>query len=142
MRVLLTGGTGTISRAVVARVLAEGHSLSVLNRGNREPLPEGVEHLVGDVRDEASLRDALGGREFDAVVQFLAFDGEDVERDLRVLAGRAGQYVLVSSCSTYLKPLPHHVVTESSPQGNPYSARPSGWRAKVAPMTILRCAND
>ncbi|MBB1494220.1 SDR family oxidoreductase [Propioniciclava sp. MC1595] len=137
MRVLLTGGTGTISRAVVARVLAEGHSLSVLNRGNREPLPEGTEHLVGDVRDEASLRDALGGREFDAVVQFLAFDGEDVERDLRVLAGRVGQYVLVSSCSTYLKPLPHHVVTEDSPQGNPYSAYA---RDKIAGEEALRAS--
>ncbi len=121
MRVLLTGGTGTISRAVVARILAEGHSLTVLNRGNREPLPEGVEHLMGDVRDEASLREVLGDREFDSVVQFLAFTGEDVERDVRVFSGRVGQYTLISSCSTYLKPLPHHVVTESSPQGNPYS---------------------
>lgn len=121
MRVLLTGGTGTISRAVVSRVLAEGHDLTVLNRGNREPLPAGVEHLTGDVRDEASLRSALGDREFDSVVQFLAFTPSDVERDLGVFAGRAGQYVLISSCSTYLKPLPHHVVTEASPQGNPYS---------------------
>lgn len=147
MRVLLTGGTGTISRAVVSRVLAEGHELTVLNRGNREPLPAGVEHLVGDVRDEASLRSVLGDREFDSVVQFLAFTAEDVGRDLRVFAGRVGQYTLISSCSTYLKPLPHHVVTESSPQGNPYSqyARDKiacedallGVQSKV-PWTIVR----
>lgn len=138
MRILLTGGTGTISRAVVARILAEGHELSVLNRGHREPLPDGVEHLVGDVRDEASLRAVLAGREFDAAVQFLAFDAADVERDLRVLSGRVGQYVLISSCSTYLKPLPHHVVTEESPQGNPYSAYA---RAKIACEDVLRAGD-
>lgn len=135
MRVLLTGGTGTISRAVLARILAEGHSLTVVNRGNREPLPDGAEHLVGDVRDAGSLRSVLGGREFDAVVQFLAFGASDVERDLEVFAGRAGQYVLISSCSTYLKPLPHHVVTESSPQGNPYSQYA---RDKIACEEVLR----
>ena len=135
MRILVTGGTGTISRAVVDRILAEGHDLSVLNRGNREPLPAGVEHLVGDVRDEASLRAALGGREYDAVVQFLAFDAPDVERDLRVWSGRAGQYVLISSCSTYRKPLPHHVVTEDTPQDNAYSPYA---RAKIACERVLR----
>ncbi|MDO5534837.1 MAG: SDR family oxidoreductase, partial [Propionibacteriaceae bacterium] len=135
MRILLTGGTGTISRAVVARILAESHSLTVANRGNREPLPDGVEHLVGDVRDAASLRGLVAGREFDAVVQFLAFDAADVERDLGVLSGSVGQYVLISSCSTYLKPLPHPVVTEDSPQGNPYSAYA---RAKIAAEEALR----
>lgn len=138
MRVLLTGGTGTISRAVVARILADGHELTVLNRGQREPLPAGVEHLVGDARDEASLREVVGGREFDSVVQFLAFTPAEVERDLRVFAGSTGQYVLISSCSTYLKPLPHHVVTEASPQGNRYSEYA---RNKIACEDVLRAAD-
>lgn len=137
MRILLTGGTGTISRAVVSRILAEGHDLTVLNRGNREPLPDGVRHLTGDARSEAGLADALGDAEFDAVVQFLAYDAADVERDVRVFSGRAGQYVLISSCSTYLKPLPHHVVTEASPQGNPYSPYARG---KIAAEEALRGA--
>ncbi|WP_232549419.1 SDR family oxidoreductase [Propioniciclava soli] len=135
MRVLITGGTGTISRAVVARVLADGHDVAVLNRGNREPLPEGVDHLVGDVSDEAAYRAALGSREFDAVVQFVAFAPDQVERDLRVLDGRAGQYVLISSASTYTKPLPHHVITEDTPQANPYSQYA---RDKIACEDVLR----
>ena len=138
MRILLTGGTGTISRAGVNRILTEGHVLSVLNRGNREPLPDGVEHLVGDARDEASLRETLAGREFDAAVQFLGFTAADVERDLRVLSGQVGQYVLISSCSTYLKPLPHHVVTEDAPQGNPYSPYA---REKIAAEDALRASD-
>lgn len=120
MRVLLTGGTGTISRAVVSRVLAEGHQLSVLNRGNREPLPAGVEHLVGDAHDEASLTEALGAREFDAVVQFVAFTPDQVERDLRIFSGRAGHYVFVSSASVYAKPVRRPLITDDGPVGNPF----------------------
>ncbi|MDN5571511.1 MAG: SDR family oxidoreductase [Propionibacteriaceae bacterium] len=135
MRVLITGGTGTISRAVVARVLGDGHDLSVLNRGNRESMPEGVEHLVGDVGDADSLRGALGNREFDAVVQFVAFTPDQVARDLDVLGGRIRQYVLISSASTYAKPLPHHVVTEDTPQANPFSAYA---RDKIACEDVLR----
>lgn len=138
MRVLITGGTGTISRAVVAQAQADGHDVSVLNRGLREPLPDGVEHLVADIRDEDALRGALGAREFDAVVQFLAFTPDHVERDLRVLAGRVGQYVLISSASTYAKPLPHHVITEDTPQSNPFSAYA---RAKIACEEVLRAAD-
>ena len=138
MRILLTGGTGTISRAVVRRIQAEGHELTVLNRGRGEALPEGVEHLVGDARDEAGLAALLGDREFDSVVQFLAFTPDDVTRDLRVFAGRVGQYVLVSSCSTYLKPLPHFRVTEDSPQGNPFSEYA---RNKIACEEVLRSSD-
>lgn len=135
MRVLITGGTGTISRAVVARALAEGHDVAVLNRGNREPLPDGVEHLVADAHDDASLLAALGEREFDAFVQFVAFTADHVERDLRLLAGRVGQYVLISSASTYAKPLPHHVITEDTGQANPHSAYA---RHKIACEDVLR----
>lgn len=135
MRILLTGGTGTISRAVVRRMLLDGHELTVINRGIKEPLPDGVEHLVADVNDEPALLTALGDREFDAVVQFLAYTPDQVERDLRVFGGRAGQYVFISSASTYAKPVPHHVITESTPQSNPFSRYA---RNKIACEEVLR----
>lgn len=135
MRILLTGGTGTISRAVVNRALADGHELTVLNRGTREALPAGTEHLVADAHDEAGLRAALGGREFDAVVQFVAFTPDQVERDLRVFNGRAGRYVFISSASTYAKPVSRHVITEDTPQSNPFSQYA---RDKIACEEVLR----
>lgn len=135
MRILITGGTGTISRAVVARALAEGHAVTVLNRGNREPLPAGVEHLVADAHDEAALVAALDGRTFDAAVQFVAFTPDQVERDLRVLRGRVGQYVFISSASTYAKPVVDHVITEDTPLSNPFSQYA---RDKIACEQVLR----
>ncbi len=135
MRILLTGGTGTISQAVVARAVADGHDLTVLNRGTREPLPAGVTHLVADAHDERALGQALGDREFDAVVQFVAFTPDQVERDLRVFEGRAGQYIFISSASTYAKPVSHHVITEDTPQSNPFSQYA---RDKIACEEVLR----
>lgn len=135
MRILITGGTGTISRAVVARAVAEGHTVSVLNRGNREALPAGVEHLVADAHDEAALAAALGERTFDAMVQFVAFTPDQVERDLRVFAGRVGHYVFISSASTYAKPVVDHVITEETPFSNPFSQYA---RDKIACEQALR----
>ena len=135
MRILITGGTGTISRAVVARAVAEGHAVSVLNRGNREALPAGVEHLVADAHDEAALAAALGERTFDAMVQFVAFTPDQVERDLRVFAGRVGHYVFISSASTYAKPVVDHVITEDTPLSNPFSQYA---RDKIACEQALR----
>lgn len=52
--------------AVVARILADGHDLTVMNRGHREPMPGGVRHLVADAHDVDAVRAALGDAEFDA----------------------------------------------------------------------------
>ena len=69
MRLLIIGGTGTISTAVVQETLNQGHDVTVLNRGNHL-LPQGVEQLIGDIRDEAAIADLLKGRSFDAVGDF------------------------------------------------------------------------
>lgn len=135
MRILVTGGTGTISAAVVSHALAEGHDVTVLNRGLRGPAPGGVEHLVGDAGDEAVLRAMVAGREWDAVVQFLAFVPGDVERDLRVFAGRVGQYVLISSATVYQRPSRRVFLTEEAPLGNAHSAYA---RNKIACEEALR----
>ena len=35
MKILIIGGTGTISSAITRQLAAEGHDLWLLNRGNR-----------------------------------------------------------------------------------------------------------
>ncbi|WP_300079892.1 SDR family oxidoreductase [Propioniciclava sp.] len=138
MRILITGGSGTISTAVVERALAEGHEVSVLNRGTRGAPPAGVEHLVGDAKDASALRGLVEGREWDAVVQFLAFTPDDVERDLHSFVGHAGQYVLISSATVYERPSRSVVITEETPLGNPFSAYAS---AKIACEDALRASS-
>ena len=62
MRILVTGSTGFLGRRVVA-ALAPRHELRLLVRpgASRERFPQGVEFVVGDVTDPASLRSAAVG---------------------------------------------------------------------------------
>ncbi|WP_353809736.1 SDR family oxidoreductase [Agromyces sp. SYSU T00194] len=121
-RILFIGGTGVISSAVVARSLALGHDVAVLNRGTTSlrPVPDGVETLQADVRDPAAVEAAIGTREFDVVADFLAFTPEHVAADVARFEGRVGQYLFISSASAYQTPPQRLPVTESTPLRNPF----------------------
>jgi nucleoside-diphosphate-sugar epimerase len=137
--VLYIGGTGTISAACVRRSVELGHEVTVLNRGSgRRRLPEDVRTLHGDIRDAASIREALGADEFDVVANFMAFTPEHVLTDVELFEGRTGQYVFISSASAYEKPPTHLPVTEATPLRNPF------WqysRDKIACEDVLLAAH-
>ena len=151
LSVLFIGGTGTISSAC-ARVAAErGIDLTVLNRGKTSvrPVPPGVRVLTADIRDGESARAALAGREFDAVADFVAYTPDHVDADIRLLSGRVGQYVFISSASVYQKPPARLPIRESTPLRNPYWAYSRGkiaceerltaeYRERGFPVTIVR----
>ncbi|WP_147039550.1 NAD-dependent epimerase/dehydratase family protein [Microbacterium aerolatum] len=137
--ILYLGGTGTISAACVRRSVERGHDVTVVNRGSaRRELPDAVTVVSADVHDAAALKDALGGREFDAVADFLSFSPTDVATGLRVFEGRTGQYVFISSASAYQKPPARLPITERTPLENPF------WqysRDKIACEELLLAAS-
>jgi nucleoside-diphosphate-sugar epimerase len=147
MRVLFIGGTGNISAACTRLAVARGIELHLLTRGQRPVETPGARTIVADVSDEAATARALAGRTFDAVVDFIAFDVPEVERDLRLFAGKCGQYVFVSSASCYRKPW-LRPITEDVPLENPwwdYSRRKIACEERLArasaegvPVTIVR----
>jgi len=83
-------------------------------------LPLEVTILHGDIRDQASVREALGDHEFDVVVNWIAFAPEHIETDLELFRGRVGQYIFISSASAYQTPPSRVPVRESTPLNNPY----------------------
>jgi nucleoside-diphosphate-sugar epimerase len=135
LNVLFIGGTGQISLCCVEAALAAGHRVSVYNRGQTvTSLPGDVEMLAGRLDDDAAYA-ALGQREFDVVCQFIAFQPEQVRRDLGTFRGRTGQYIFISSASAYQKPVRHFRITEAVPLENPF------WeysRRKAACEQVLR----
>ena len=118
----MIGGTGTISSAITRQLVAGGHELWLINRGNRSAeLPDGVKLVTGDINehpDEVAAK--LGDEMFDAVCEFIGFLPSQVERDIRLFSGRTRQYVFISSASAYNKPVRQHVITEGTSLANPH----------------------
>src|SRR5262245_8955695 len=151
LRVLFIGGTGILSSACAPRVLAAGHDLALLNRGRSviRPVPSGAEVVRADIRDPASVRAAIGDREFDVVVNFVAYTPDHIQSDVDTFDGRVGQYVFISSASAYQKPPRRVPVTESTPLHNPFwqysrdkiaceEALLRAYREADFPVTIVR----
>lgn len=150
LKVLFVGGTGIISSAVTRLAVERGIDLHLLSRGtSTRPVPDGVTQLRGDIGDPDSVRAALGDREFDAVVDWVAFTPDHVRRDLDLFTGRTGQYVFISSASAYQTPPERLPVTESTPLRNPfwqYSRNKiacedllvAAYRDRGFPVTIVR----
>jgi nucleoside-diphosphate-sugar epimerase len=153
LTVLYLGGTGTISASCVRLSEAAGMRVTVLTRGRDDAvrgLPAGVERLVADVGDDASLAAALGDRRFDAMVNFLSYDAPDARRMVSLFLGRTRQYVHISSASIYAKPVWQVPISESTPTApSPdldYARRK--WQAEQAlyeahrsdglPLTVVR----
>ena len=122
MKALFIGGTGTISTAIVRRLVNDlGAEVWLLNRGNRkDAVPEGVHQIICDIYNEADAAAKLEGMEFDVVSDFIAFDVSAVERDYRLFKGKTKQYIFISSASAYNKPAANYVITEGTTLANPH----------------------
>ena len=121
MKILMIGGTGTISSAITRQLAAAGHDLWLLNRGTRKnEVPANVTQLIADIDDTQEVLRQLGDAQFDAVCEFIGFLPSQVERDVRLFKGRTRQYVYISSASAYNKPAANHVITEGTTLANPY----------------------
>ncbi|WP_295086366.1 SDR family oxidoreductase [Ruminococcus sp.] len=121
MKILLIGGTGTISMAITKLLAQQGHEVILLNRGYRNnDLPENVRTIQCDIQNEADVEKKLADMTFDCVGEFIGFVPSQVERDFRLFSGKTKQYIYISSASAYQKPLSDCIITESTPLSNPH----------------------
>ena len=121
MKILLIGGTGTISSAITRQLAESGHDLWLLNRGNRKTeVPASVKQVICDINDESAVLQKIGNTHFDAVCEFIGFLPAQVERDIRLFRNRTSQYIYISSASAYNKPAASHFITEGTALANPY----------------------
>ena len=133
-KILIIGGTGTISSAVTHLLCARGEwEVTLLNRGKQHDFSREVNTLVGDIHS-AETDKLLSGMMWDCVVDFIAFRPEHVEKDFQRFANCTKQYVFISSASCYNKPLSSPFVTESTTLQNPYWAYS---REKIACEDLL-----
>ncbi|MYB42738.1 MAG: NAD-dependent epimerase/dehydratase family protein [Chloroflexi bacterium] len=102
MHVLIIGGTRFVGRHIGEELLEQGHTITLLNRGvTPDTFPTEVERLRADRNEPEQVRAALEGREFDAIVDCIAYQEAEVELVIELFSGRIGRYVYISSSSVY-----------------------------------------
>jgi 2'-hydroxyisoflavone reductase len=110
--VLILGGTGFIGPHEIRYALAQGHNVTMFNRGRTNPhLFPDVERLIGDRDDQL---DALRGRQWDVVIDNSGFYPRHARLSAELLEPNVGMYLFVSSISAYSQ--------ELQPEQNEYDA--------------------
>jgi 2'-hydroxyisoflavone reductase len=119
-KVLVFGGTDFLGPAVVDALMADGHTVTIFNRGvtNPELLPR-VEKLRGFRSADPKDQDlsALERRRFDAVIDVWPNDPDIVASAAEFLKDRTNHYLFVSSIGAYDHKLfaKADVITEEMP---------------------------
>lgn len=75
------------------------HEITVLNRGTYSMEAFGVKQITGDRHDSKVLEACA--EDYDAVVDFCAYEVGDVHFVLEHLPGKIGQYILISTVDVY-----------------------------------------
>jgi nucleoside-diphosphate-sugar epimerase len=143
---LFIGGTGLISSAVSPLVVARGHDLTLVNRGQsvKAAPPTGASVITADAHDATALRAAVAadvaerGR-YDAVVQWICFTPDHVRADIETFRDLTDQYVFISSASAYETPPSNWITTERTPLSNPFWSYSAD---KIACEQELRAAGE
>jgi nucleoside-diphosphate-sugar epimerase len=101
VKIAVLGGTRFVGRALVEELVAVGHELLVIHRGESEPpdLPP-VEHVHVERREVAAVRAALGAFGPDALVDTYALTRADAEDALSALT-EDRRLLVLSSMDVY-----------------------------------------
>src|SRR5258708_7878016 len=103
MRALVIGGTRNLGPSIVQALMKLEYKVSVFNRGHTpDDLPAEVERLRGDRTDPEQLKTALGGREFDVIVDTTIYTGAEADTVVELFSNRVGRYIFLSTGQVYL----------------------------------------
>jgi nucleoside-diphosphate-sugar epimerase len=116
MNILVLGGTRFIGRHIVEALLASGHVVSILTRGESpDDLPADVLRLRGDRDLGLAGLDALTGRTWDVCVDVSGYTPRQVRPSAQLLRPIVKRYVFISAVSVYGDPK-DRPVRESHPR--------------------------
>lgn len=137
-RILIIGGTGNISGAIVRVLASAGHDVTVFTRGRADrPLPDGIRRLRGDRRDRDAFEELMRAQRFDAVIDMICYSADDALSDLRAFRD-VRHLIHTSTVATFGGPLAQAPADELTPE-RPVSAY---GRGKVAADRVFRGAFD
>ena len=103
--ILIIGGTGVISFAIVNEAIRQGYCVTCINRGKsrNQVLPPEVEVIKADYHNAEYILSKIGDRVFDSVLDILCYKREDISYSLNLFAKHCKQYFFFSSAEAYNK---------------------------------------
>lgn len=121
LNILIVGGTGVISYAVVNEALKHGIHVTCINRGisKTQTLSDEVEVLIADYRNRELIESKLQGRHFDVIIDVLCYTEKDIDYSVSLFKDKCDQYIFFSSCAVYNKGKGDYECTEDSELINP-----------------------
>jgi 2'-hydroxyisoflavone reductase len=136
MRLLVLGGTNYIGRQLVEHAIADGHQVTLFNRGRNTAVFPGVPRLTGDRAADGSTAGlaALAAGDWDAVFDFSGFLPRQVDATARLLAPRIAHYTFMSSIAVYPRTSQAGTTEDAETRrlANPAgSAEPEGFTAQT-----------
>ncbi len=100
LSILVLGGTGFLGPHTVNAAVAQGHQVTLFNRGKTNPnLFPNLEKIIGD-RNTDDIK-KLANRKWDMVIDTSAYYPRSVNMAMEVLKHNIKQYLLVSTISVY-----------------------------------------
>lgn len=117
--VLLLGGTGTLSSAVLQCALDEDYDLTIMNRGtNNSKIPRNVKIVIGNFYNLNELNEKFEHKQYDVIVDFLSRIPSDIERSYGLFKDKCKQYIFISSACVYKRDKNDFPIKENSPKPN------------------------
>ena len=147
MKLLILGGVRFVGKELLRQAIEQKHDITLISLDEPKSL-ESVTWINVNRNDEDALTTALKDKDFDCVIDNIAYNGHHVLKLLRALNGRTKRYVLTSTIDTYQhsklkladevedKNLTMEELTEDSPHYKKYSV------GKRAAERVLRNDNS
>lgn len=140
-RILIIGGTGTISLPITKKLAQNPENqVFVLNRGNKNTtLPQEITTIKGDITDVEAMTTLLAEQHYDCVINFIVWNAQDAAHNIALFKGKTEQFVFISTVAV----LNHEVtcfINEDTPVGNRFS--PYGQNKAAAEARFLQAFND
>lgn len=98
MKILVIGGSYFLGR-VFTMYASQKHDLTLLNRGRYSLKELGVKEYHFDRHDIDKLKQI--NEDFDAVVDFCAYQKSDIEQIIENISGQIKHYIFISTCDVY-----------------------------------------
>ncbi|MDZ4857966.1 MAG: NAD-dependent epimerase/dehydratase family protein [Candidatus Hydrogenedentes bacterium] len=149
MRVLILGGTGLISTAIVEWLIAKKHTPVLFNRGiSPHRFEYDLEQIQGDRADFRGFASAMKHQRFDAVIDMITFDAKTAAHNARVFRDKIDHFIFCSTVCVYGGPLakvpagefePHRPVSDYGRNKSKAEAvYTKAFRDQNFPITIMR----